>query len=133
MTDKAPNPWLVFAMPYFCFIPTMPVSYQNFMAKEQDDDDEIQIKDWRRKKRKSYTRKAPFRPVPEYEALKKDIEIFIRKNKYLQIGQIYDMMDALGLIPTSRIYGEKLTKGAFSHHLKQVKKTMRNFKNAETS
>jgi hypothetical protein len=125
MIETTPNLWLVFAMPYFCFIPTMPVSYQNFLAKEQDvDEDEIQIKDWRRKVRKPYTRTSPFQVVPEYDAMRKDIENHIKQNRYLKIGVIYDLMDAQGLIPISKTYGEKITKGAFAHHYREAKKNV---------
>jgi len=124
MDDRAPNSWLVLAMPYFCFVPTLPVSYQNFLAKEQDDDEEVEIKDWRRKVRKPYTRNAPFQAIPEYDAMRKEIEKFIKQNRYLKIGAVYDLMDAQDLIPISKTYGEKITKGAFSHHYKTVKKSM---------
>ena len=124
MDDRLPNPWLLLAMPYFCFVPTLPVSYQNFLAKEQDEDEEIEIKDWRKKTRKPYTRNAPFAVVPEYDAMRKDIEKHIKQNRYLKIGAIYDMMDAQGLIPISKTYGEKITKGAFSHHYRAAKKNV---------
>ena len=29
MDDRAPNSWLVSATRFFCFVPTMPISYQN--------------------------------------------------------------------------------------------------------
>jgi hypothetical protein len=125
MTETTPNPWLVFAMPYFCFIPTMPVSYQNFHDMEKLAENEVpNIKDWRRKVRKPYTRTAPFQVVPEYDAMRKDIENHIKQNRYLKIGVIYDLMDAQGLIPISKTYGEKITKGAFAHHYREAKKNV---------
>jgi hypothetical protein len=125
MTETTPNPWLVFAMPYFCFIPTTPISYQNFHDMQKLAEDEVpNIKDWRRKVRKPYTRTAPFQIVPEYDAMRKDIENHIKQNRYLKIGVIYDLMDAQGLIPISKTYGEKITKGAFAHHYREAKKNV---------
>jgi len=125
MDDRLPNPWLVLSMPYFCFVPTLPVSYQNLLAKEKDDDDdETEIKDWRKKVRKPYTRNAPFQVIPEYDAMRKDIENYIKQNRYLKIGVIYDLMDDQGLIPISKTYGEKITKGAFAHHYRSAKRNV---------
>lgn len=128
MDDMAPNSWLVLAMPYFCFVPTLPVSYQNFLAKEQDEDEEVEIKDWRKKTRKPYTRNAPFAVVPEYDAMRKDIETHIKQNRYLKIGVIYDLMDAQGLIPISKTYGEKISKLTFAWHYRQAKSNVAVYK-----
>jgi len=88
-------------------------------------EDEVpNIKDWRKKTRKPYTRNAPFAVVPEYDAMRKDIEKHIKQNRYLKIGVIYDLMDAQGLIPISKTYGEKITKGAFAHHYREAKKNV---------
>jgi len=56
--------------------------------------------------------------------MRKDIEKHIKQNRYLKIGVIYDLMDAQGLIPISKTYGEKITKGAFSHHYRAAKKNV---------
>ena len=125
MDDMTPNSWLVSATNYFCFVSNLPVSYQNLLVKNpNEDDDEIEIKDWRKKVRKPYTRNAPFAVVPEYDAMRKDIEKYIKQNRYLKIGVIYDLMDAQGLIPISKTYGEKITKGAFAHHYREAKKNV---------
>lgn len=128
MDDMAPNSWLVLAMPYFCFVPTLPVSYQNFLAKEQDEDEEVEIKDWRKKTRKRYTRKAAFKVVPEYEEMRKNIETYVMENRYLKVNVIYDMMDKKGLIPISKTYGEKISKLTFAWHYRQAKSNVAVYK-----
>ena len=129
MDDRAPNTWLVLAMPYFCFVPTMPISYQNLYDMEKLAEDESQpIVGFRKKPRKRYTRKAAFKVVPEYEEMRKNIETYVKENRYLKVNVIYDMMDKEGLIPISKTYGEKISKLTFAWHYRQAKSNVAVYK-----
>lgn len=66
--------------------------------------------------------------MPEYDAMRKDIETHIKQNRYLKIGVIYDLMDAQGLIPISKTYGEKISKLTFAWHYRQAKSNVAVYK-----